>query len=104
SSSSRHTRCYRDWSSDVCSSDLVHPPNPRPRKDLLQPLLPLLGPRPQIVKVLALTLRTNLRHTSFVTTIVTFQLLPRPRHVRMRSEERRVGKQWRPKRSWDTLR
>src|SRR5207245_6646781 len=20
-----HTRCYRDWSSDVCSSDLVHP-------------------------------------------------------------------------------
>src|SRR6266852_7736630 len=22
SSSGRHTRCYRDWSSDVCSSDL----------------------------------------------------------------------------------
>src|SRR6266852_3792735 len=22
----RHTRCYRDWSSDVCSSDLVVPP------------------------------------------------------------------------------
>src|SRR5207245_4748368 len=22
-SSRRHTRCYRDWSSDVCSSDLV---------------------------------------------------------------------------------
>src|SRR5207245_7227713 len=20
----RHTRCYRDWSSDVCSSDLLH--------------------------------------------------------------------------------
>src|SRR6266852_7958766 len=31
SSRRRHTRCYRDWSSDVCSSDLVdaaliHPP------------------------------------------------------------------------------
>src|SRR6266542_5029261 len=24
SSRRRHTRCYRDWSSDVCSSDLVH--------------------------------------------------------------------------------
>src|SRR5207245_8024088 len=24
----RHTRCYRDWSSDVCSSDLC--PSPRP--------------------------------------------------------------------------
>src|SRR6266542_4878582 len=21
----RHTRCYRDWSSDVCSSDLLEP-------------------------------------------------------------------------------
>src|SRR5207245_8750793 len=24
SSRRRHTRCYRDWSSDVCSSDLLH--------------------------------------------------------------------------------
>src|SRR5205809_5802992 len=24
SSRGRHTRCSRDWSSDVCSSDLVH--------------------------------------------------------------------------------
>src|SRR5207245_4731804 len=39
SSRRRHTRCYRDWSSDVCSSDLVvrdsavrnvgEPPQPR---------------------------------------------------------------------------
>src|SRR4030042_2412793 len=28
SSRRRHTRCSRDWSSDVCSSDLVAPPNP----------------------------------------------------------------------------
>src|SRR3989337_3908089 len=27
SSRRRHTRCYRDWSSDVCSSDLL-PPGP----------------------------------------------------------------------------
>src|SRR3989337_1409555 len=26
SSRRRHTRCYRDWSSDVCSSDLMIPP------------------------------------------------------------------------------
>src|SRR5207245_5352559 len=25
----RHTRCYRDWSSDVCSSDLSVPPEVR---------------------------------------------------------------------------
>src|SRR6266542_5606391 len=28
SSRRRHTRCYRDWSSDVCSSDLVLRPLP----------------------------------------------------------------------------
>src|SRR5207245_8166342 len=26
SSRRRHTRCYRDWSSDVCSSDLISKP------------------------------------------------------------------------------
>src|SRR5207245_8418903 len=31
SSRRRHTRCYRDWSSDVCSSDL----DPRPPMKLL---------------------------------------------------------------------
>src|SRR5207245_7161673 len=29
SSRRRHTRCYRDWSSDVCSSDLVFRPEQR---------------------------------------------------------------------------
>src|SRR3989442_3863054 len=29
SSRRRHTRCGRDWSSDVCSSDLDHPPEGR---------------------------------------------------------------------------
>src|SRR5207245_4946756 len=36
SSRRRHTRCYRDWSSDVCSSDLLwRNRNPRP---LIEPL------------------------------------------------------------------
>src|SRR5690554_8158757 len=30
SSRRRHTRCGRDWSSDVCSSDLVSKPEPPP--------------------------------------------------------------------------
>src|SRR5438128_12665719 len=30
SSRRRHTRCYRDWSSDVCSSDLSSPPRCSP--------------------------------------------------------------------------
>src|SRR2546422_11582941 len=36
SSRRRHTRCSRDWSSDVCSSDLVHhfPMNPRRQVEL----------------------------------------------------------------------
>src|SRR6266542_3648677 len=29
SSRRRHTRCYRDWSSDVCSSDLIRKPELR---------------------------------------------------------------------------
>src|SRR6266852_5769792 len=29
SSRRRHTRCYRDWSSDVCSSDLIAVPDVR---------------------------------------------------------------------------
>src|SRR5438128_9163034 len=36
SSRRRHTRCYRDWSSDVCSSDLPLGPISR---DLSQPLV-----------------------------------------------------------------
>src|SRR6266436_2365013 len=35
SSRRRHTRCSRDWSSDVCSSDLIRRPHRgRPRADI----------------------------------------------------------------------
>src|SRR2546429_7887267 len=41
SSRRRHTRCSRDWSSDVCSSDLLeHPGNHRPLARQMDPLLP----------------------------------------------------------------
>src|SRR5207245_5036804 len=34
SSRRRHTRCYRDWSSDVCSSDLPRPPTRGSHRDV----------------------------------------------------------------------
>src|SRR5215813_9437588 len=43
SSRRRHTRCGRDWSSDVCSSDLVHPRHRRARGDAERPLRPRGG-------------------------------------------------------------
>src|SRR2546422_9411890 len=37
SSRRRHTRCSRDWSSDVCSSDLVGRPRTRRRRGVQLP-------------------------------------------------------------------
>src|SRR5687768_18447347 len=58
SSRRRHTRCSRDWSSDVCSSDLqfwqdwasrqyqpISPPGTLRRSLLLSPTLPAVTPR-----------------------------------------------------------
>src|SRR5207245_7274234 len=41
SSRRRHTRCYRDWSSDVCSSDLI--PQMAVERLRLPPDSPLVG-------------------------------------------------------------
>src|SRR6266436_3073892 len=38
SSRRRHTRCSRDWSSDVCSSDLVH--RQRSESSAIHPVVP----------------------------------------------------------------
>src|SRR5207245_6546978 len=74
SSRRRHTRCYRDWSSDVCSSDLV-------AGDLLQ--------------------GQGIRQRVLVSHVVVHEF-QRLRHrllgafqVPQRSEERRVGKECR---------
>src|SRR5207245_6526694 len=47
SSRRRHTRCYRDWSSDVCSSDLEAMKPPRSLLVLLAGLSLLLPMRAQ---------------------------------------------------------
>src|SRR5690606_40212817 len=84
SSRRRHTRFSRDWSSDVCSSDLP-PPSPRRSRLLLgraglggrqrgdEGLLGHLDPSDHLHPLLALLLLLQ----------------------QLRSEERRVGKGWR---------
>src|SRR5207245_4314884 len=69
SSRRRHTRCYRDWSSDVCSSDL---------RIALEHLL-----RRRRAPVLGAILRVGRRR------------LRAPGQAAQRSEERRVGKECR---------
>src|SRR5947209_19784588 len=67
SSRRRHTRYWRDWSSDVCSSDLVH------------------GDRDPLYPVdMAVELYSSIPHSYL-------WVIPNGG----RSEERRVGKEWR---------
>src|SRR5438128_10846445 len=75
SSRRRHTRCYRDWSSDVCSSDLI---------DDLSPLAQRVGPGVD---------------ERFVLQVL--ELVPGNRVDYQRSEERRVGKECRSRGSAD---
>src|SRR5207245_3569274 len=73
SSRRRHTRCYRDWSSDVCSSDLSFPDSAsRRNQDVIAQELDAIVER----NVAALAP----------------EILPGDRQ---RSEERRVGKECR---------
>src|SRR5690606_40191546 len=77
SSRRRHTRFSRDWSSDVCSSDLRYL-----ERFIKACLISLLG---------AVFLAASLAHISFILYVDYF-----------RSEERRVGKECRSR--WSPLR
>src|SRR5207245_7250769 len=83
SSRRRHTRCYRDWSSDVCSSDLIEQ---FAGHVTLQALLfpaqanvqsGVLAHGPGVVYVSRMVLSCAPCHTA----------------IKTRSEERRVGKE-----------
>src|SRR5207245_6920027 len=79
SSRRRHTRCYRDWSSDVCSSDLL------PRPQAIEEILDV-----RLDRDLGFQLMRRLR--------IQFPGLgPDTQSVLVddRSEERRVGKECR---------
>ena len=54
----------------------IHAPDARVRKELLQPLLALLRSAPEKIKMLALALRTDLRHTAPKAAVVALQPLP----------------------------
>src|SRR5207245_4648422 len=86
SSRRRHTRCYRDWSSDVCSSDLYGSAAPGAEEPYFRS-----GARwnesmvPQAAKPAAPGAEEPYFRSSE----------RRPLHVPVRSEERRVGKECR---------
>src|SRR5204863_6367439 len=89
----RHTRSLRDWSSDVCSSDLTTPASASTcgteyRSAWSKPRPPrlTLSSRPSP----ALTLSTKTSASRSKPTPVLL-LLARPSHTLARSEERRVG-------------
>src|SRR5438477_11848275 len=73
SSRRRHTRLTCDWSSDVCSSDLLIFPPTAPGKNQLGTQIPRLGRQPDLME-----------HSA-----TAIDLSP------TRSEERRVGKECR---------
>src|SRR5206468_7490354 len=93
----RHTRSDRDWSSDVCSSDLLaievalHEP---------RPLLRFLVPKPEGGYRVATRLDPL---DALIYTALVYDFVPRPEKSRIprrrriacsyRSEERRVGKE-----------
>src|SRR5205809_1267946 len=88
SSRRRHTRCSRDWSSDVCSSDLASIACSIQTKDSLLDLL-FVGP-----ETYCFTAGRGLGHTDHM-----LEVLAGVRPCRDRSEERRVGKECRSRRS-----
>src|SRR5690606_41017010 len=96
SSRRRHTRFSRDWSSDVCSSDLISINN-------------MHGPTIIYISVLALVLTyIYLKEAKLITIRKAFFQLYGPIRAGLtfsflsgRSEERRVGKECRSKRRAD---
>src|SRR5207245_4502126 len=100
SSRRRHTRCYRDWSSDVCSSDLMNQGYWAATLETLSlvlvatstcvligvPLGIAAAHRPRLDAVLRPVL-------DLMQTLPTFVYL-------IRSEERRVGKECGTRKRW----
>src|SRR5207248_8254197 len=96
----RHTRSYGDWSSDVCSSDL--PPPPVVRASATQQL----GEDEGRWRDKAAERREAMRSAEQRVAALKAQLDQMQRHAGgqgtiedlARSEERRVGKEWRRRR------
>src|SRR5690242_20885549 len=89
----RHTRLTCDWSSDVCSSDLDDREAQQPGQRLVQrdALYPANAERVAQVRQKQRLIGNALDHARFARR----HLADVGRHDRIRSEERRVGKEWR---------
>src|SRR5262245_62219466 len=85
SSRRRHTRCLSDWSSDVCSSDLHRQPG------AVQLHLPVPGESVELDGTRLTVTELDGRRVSRVKVSDTGT----PGKSKGRSEERRVGKEWR---------
>src|SRR5947209_16901141 len=85
SSRRRHTRYWRDWSSDVCSSDLAEPPSP--------PTPVEAAPIPMKRASWLQRLKSGLARSSTAMSEGIASVLTKRRIDR--SEERRVGKECR---------
>src|SRR5690606_40823588 len=98
SSRRRHTRFSRDWSSDVCSSDLYC------RVEHLFDVPPTaFVPQPKVWSaIVRLTPHTQLpcpaRSPAIFQEVVRVAFTQRRKTLKNRSEERRVGKEWRSRR------
>src|SRR5205814_3597079 len=98
SSRRRHTRCLSDWSSDVCSSDLQQADvNGR----VYRPDHRVAGSRDvhmvTAMSAIAKTSTCAAVHHRQMTRMTTSS-------TKTRSEERRVGKEWRNRTGWDRSR
>src|SRR5207245_7362898 len=101
SSRRRHTRCYRDWSSDVCSSDLGvnRTIQVARRLGITSPL------NTDLTMALGSSDLTLLELTSAYSALANQGTWVPPttiRYVTDRSEERRVGKECKPRRERET--
>src|SRR3989442_8355261 len=84
SSRRRHTRCGRDWSSDVCSSDLF-----------VQHFEDFPRSAAEAVPMLRWKLKKSVPFEADETLISYMRQAPRETGIDVRSEERRVGKECR---------
>src|SRR5205814_4708724 len=93
----RHTRCLSDWSSDVCSSDLVHhdllgwlglSAEARSRRSLHSDSVIAIGTSRNWEFRAGLSISFGGGHQDAIATTATGVIMPR-------SEERRVGKECR---------
>src|SRR5206468_6724332 len=91
SSRRRHTRSDRDWSSDVCSSDLRKPrlPARAEKADILQPFLHALA-----IAVFCFGPLSVFAIWSGIEFALNQTVNPGLLLGTLRSEERRVGKEW----------